>query len=123
MYSPCWVLPYHRSLLQWYTFVELFTQTLPAPPAPASARDRASPDAADPPAAAGAFEGIAADLSFAYQSFTPPWPEQAPLLLSAEVNEPSWHSPVEPFGASAFASVFASDFAVGLAAGALSFAY
>src|SRR6185369_330884 len=37
MYSPSLVLPYHLSPAQWYTFVLLLIQTLPADPAGAVA--------------------------------------------------------------------------------------
>jgi hypothetical protein len=36
MYSPCLVFPYHSSFIQWYTFDDVLTHTLPGPP-PAAA--------------------------------------------------------------------------------------
>jgi hypothetical protein len=126
MYSPCFVLPYHSSPLQWYTFDEVFTQTLPRPPPGAAAVGIAAVFSAglgvgDAAAAAGAaafsvdlslFDPdvdpdevadllVAVDFFPPYQSLTPPCAAHAPRFDSAEVYVPSLHSPVDPAGACA----------------------
>src|SRR5205823_353459 len=79
--------------------------------------------AVDALGAAGASEDFCWGLSAAYQSFTPPWLEQAPLLVCAEVYEPSWHRPVAPAAAVSDLVAAGSDCALLFAAGVFAFPY
>src|SRR5262245_10852137 len=59
MYSPCLVLPYHWSFWQWYTLLDMLTQTLPAPP-PGAAMAEGCGGVRDEDAAVVVFAGAGA---------------------------------------------------------------
>ena len=111
MYSPSLVLPYHLSPGQWYTFVLLLIQTLPADPAGAVATlgwaffadgvvaesfpafgvavgagvfladEGIEGSAGDAPEAGAVFAAAIASFGALYHSFTPLCPLHAPFFV------------------------------------------
>jgi hypothetical protein len=122
------VLPYHSSFWQWYTLLFVLAQTRPGPPPGAGFAGRVY----ESDFAAGAEDALLMDLELAaaapapaagaaallaYQSFTPPWPLQAPLLEAALVLVPSLQVPVAaPAAGGAALLAVAADLLEGAAA-------